>query len=148
MRQTTLAVFAIVAIAVMMGAASVAPAYAAKKDFVESVHMTDSFPSNVCGVSVQVEKKVNGHFTIWDNGKFKFNTTTIKKFFDGDDNLVGHSSTATNMQGTFGDGPISSQDNGMVICLNGADNERTRDGFTIHRDGSVIVMNDHGNEPE
>ncbi len=142
MSRPTLAVFAIVAIAVMMGAASVAPAYAApdKKVYDEKIKVNDTIDVGgvICGESgATADRKINGHITVWTNGNFNFQSTIMKKFFDSDGEAIGHSSAKVHIQDAVNGGPLKIQDSTKVICSNGAPNDADHFGITIHKDGSV-----------
>jgi len=145
MRQTTLAVFAIVAIAAMMGVASVAPAYAAKKDVDTNETVTTTpVARGVCGVAFLDTVKVRTDIiTIWDNGHYKMSVSFEKKFYAQDDvnqeNLIAYETSSTKDQGTFnGDSEvITTQDKSKLICYNGEEGMKTHYVFTLSRSGNI-----------
>ena len=100
MIKPTLAVFAIVAIAAMMGAASVAPAYAAKLLVYETIISEIEpfpFPAEVCEVKpVLMFQTTITKVHIWDSGKVKIYEKTAITFEDMDGNIVGQGSGETN----------------------------------------------------
>jgi len=156
MRQTTLAVFAIVAIAAMMGAASVAPAYAAKKtvDIVVALDDTTGDQRDICGfglVKLNWFKSETRTFTLWDNGHFKLSFTWEKEYYEKADtdklNLIATASSTTKKQGSFEDPEDLSEviiltEKSLVKCKNGEPSEVTHSGFTLHKDGTVTVHNE------
>ena len=132
-----LPLLAIVAIAAMMGAASIAPAYAAQKVIDTNDKTSGSFVAFACGTLVDVAFKSHFRFVVWDNDKFKFHSNDSFKltdFFTGAS--VGIASGTTNQQGDFVDLPISFQSNFNISCKN-APNTNDHFGSTIHKDGSI-----------
>ncbi len=148
MSRTTLAVFAIVAIAVMMGAASVAPAYAAKLE----VNRTDVmemepylFPAEVCGVLpvVMLQTTITKVY-IWDTGKVKLEQKTYFTFEDLDDNIVGQGFGKLNEITKVDKLPKDiSQENNRFKCTNGASDPEFegQNNFgqitTVDKDGNI-----------
>lgn len=136
MRQTTLAVFAIVAIAAMMGVATVAPTYAAPSEkanndkdgtFFDDVRNTFSViigqpqgKLGICGfgddVKIQWTKIKTTSGTLWDNGHFKINISSERTYYapvtSGDihdpDKVIGVETVNQNKQGDFSEleGPV------------------------------------------
>jgi len=157
MSRTTLAVFAIVAIAAMMGVASVAPAYAAKV----VIDTDEDLPIKIgqqrtCGLAILFWNETRTEtFTLWDNGHFKMSVSWEKEFFaskadrTSGENLIATETSLTKEQGWFdddgyqdGDGThvdevVTIQDKSRTICLNGEDNFKTHYVFILHKDGTM-----------
>jgi len=151
MRQTTLAVFAIVAIAAMMGAASVAPAYAAPKDAVtKDVDKTTVEPKTgvqrECGTEYLAFNEIRTtKGKIWSNGHFKMSVSWEKEFFAitdvNQEVLLATASSSTTEQGQFdGDTIRIVQDKSKVTCLNGGESSKTHYVYTLSRSGNISVQ--------
>jgi len=143
MIRPTLAVLAIVAIAAMMGAASVAPVYAAEKtsDVKLDEFEDDLTQRSVCGETlVDVERTTKTRSTIWDNGHYKLHITIAKKFFNQDTGEeLGHFTSVSKHTGKdFGVFISQSFEmNESFKCLNGIGNGNDTFGFTVDEDGKV-----------
>ncbi len=140
----------IVAVAAMMGAASIAPAYAAQK--ITNTHeITEDFIDNVavpiCGAAVGVDLfvQVNMFTKEWDNGHFKIH---INSHFNVYDDITGElvgtiPGNAINFQGKDAL-PISLNVNsgGEGACTDGSPlqfESASHCGVTIQRSGNTIV---------
>ena len=132
-----LSVFAIVAVAAMMGVASIAPAYAAQKLVDDKINIEGSFPSFQCGVPVDINFKNTGQVTIWDNGKFNAKVFTNYVLTDLNGDKVGVAHDTFSEVGEFGDLPIVRQSNFNFTCEGSGVQTSFHAGITLHRDGSV-----------
>ena len=144
-------VFAIVAVAAMMGAASIAPAYAAAKTSTHEETKDLIGPVGAICDSASVDLFVETNvFTIeWNNGHFKIHSDFKFTLYDtstGD--LVGTiPGSALNFQGKNFVGPISIQLNtgGIGACTNGTPLfeifEESHCGQTFQRTGDTISHN-------
>jgi len=147
MRQITLAVFAIVAIAAMMGAASVAPAYAAKLEVntTDVIEVNFPFPASVeiCGeTSVEMIVVITTKLHMWDTGKVKLHQETATTFTDADGNIIGTGKSVLNEMTKADKLPMSiSQENNKFSCTNGESLPSINDHYghktTIDKDGNI-----------
>ena len=151
MTQTkVLSVFVIVAVAVMMSASSIAPAYATMKTTDEHIDGETPpflFIDNPCGDGfVVVTLEFNDFLKIWDNNRYKFHSSSqfnLYLFPSGE--LVGTVPLEViNAQGNDIDGPESYNVNigGDGECLNGTTFpviDAIHCGATIQRDGDTIA---------
>jgi len=147
MRQTTLAVFAIVAIAAMMGASTVAPAYAAKLtvNTTDVAEMDFPYPASVeiCGAtSVKMLVVITTKLHMWDTGKVKLHQETATTFTDADGNIIGTGKSVLNEMTKANKLPMSiSQENNKFSCTNGESLPSINDHFghttTIDKDGNI-----------
>ena len=134
-----LAVFAIVAIAAMMGAASIAPAYAAQKIIDTHTKDTGFFGTNVCGTFVVGELHINTHFRLWDNGHHKFHSTINGEMFDFVTGaFVADVTQVLNSSGGATTLPFVLQDSFNVECADGT-TEGFHFGITIDENGKAHV---------
>ena len=146
-----LSVFAITAVAVMMGVSSIAPAYAAQKviNFHEEDENLAFFALNPCGAGVVgVTIATNTFLKAWDNEKFKFHDSAQFNIYTLAGVLVGSAPLqAINVQGDLGDFPISGNFNagGDGECLNGTTFPNIIGEFhcgnTLQKNGDLI---EHG----
>ena len=153
MRQTTLAVFAIVAIAAMMGAATVAQAYAAKLEVntTDVVEVNFPFPAfvEICGeTSVEMIVVITTKLHMWDTGKVKLHQETATTFTDADGNIIGTGKAVLNEMTKADKLPMSiSQENNKFSCTNGESLPSINDHFghttKIDKDGNITHHN-HG----
>jgi len=148
MRQTTLAVFAIVAIAAMMGAATVAPAYAAKLEVnnTDVSEMDYPFPASVviCGAtSVTQHSVITMKVHMWDTGKVKLHQVTATTFIDSEGNIVGTGKSVLNEITNTDKLPLKiSHENDKFSCTNGESSPSWNNHYgiitTVDKDGNVI----------
>ena len=144
-----LSVFVIVAVAAMMGASSIAPAYAAQK--VVNFHEEDedfiSLAPNPCGDGLVAAILVTNTFLkAWDNGKFKLHDDAEIILIAQGPTLVGTIPlNALNIQGDLDDLPISGNFNlgGDGECADGTTFENPiadefHCGATVQKDGDVV----------
>jgi len=133
-----LPLFVIVAVAAMMGTASIAPAYAAQKVTDTSSKTSGSFLAIVCGQLVDATFKTLSRFVLWDNDQFKTHSKTSFKLTDTVTGaLVGTVNSVSNNQGDFVDLPVSVQRNQNVTCAGTGQISNFNSGLTIHKDGSI-----------
>jgi len=147
MIRPTLAVFAIVAVAAMMGAASVAPAYAAKLEVnTTDVNSVDfPFPASVeiCGATyVTMSVTITTKLHMWDTGKVKLHQVTATTFTDADGNILGTGKAVFNEITKAGKLPMSiSQENIKYSCTNGESLPSINDHYghttKINKDGTI-----------
>ena len=142
-----LPVFAIVAVAAMMGVSSIAPAYAAQKviNFHEEAETFAFVTGNPCGDGfVFVTIATNTFLKAWDNGKFKFHDDAQFNLYVIGPVLVGTVPLkAINIQGDLDDLPISGNFNtgGDGECLNGTTFpafDEFHCGNTLQKHGDLI----------
>ena len=142
-----LSVFAIVAVAAMMGASTIAPAYAAQKfiDFKEQSETPAGFAVNLCGeVVVELTISTNTFLKVWDNQKFKFHDDAQINLYSLGGALVGTAPLQSlNIQGDLDDFPISGNFNqgGDGECLDGTTFTAfpaDHCGATLQKDGELI----------
>jgi len=138
-----MSVFAIVAIAAIMGLASTTPAYAATKVLDEKFDNNITGPEFACG-AVSFELNNKGHFVIWDNDKYSFKSITKSIMLDADGNIVGRTIGTISDIGTFGDAPQILQNHAMAICEKTGQILNLQFGYTLHKDGTMIF---HGVTP-
>jgi len=131
-----LALFAIVAVAAMMGTASITPAYAAQKVADRSSKETISDNGLLCGELVQIDGFFLSRFIQWDNDKFVLHFNFNVVLTDASGKGVGTWSGVFYQQGDSGDLPVSFQSNSKVTCKN-APNSISNFGAILHKDGSV-----------
>ncbi len=148
MIRPTLAVFAIVAIAAMMGAASVAPAYAAKL-LVNETTVSEMgpypYPAEICGVKpVILFQTTVTKVHMWDTGKVKLHEETFITFEDMDGKIIGQGSGVLNEITNVDKLPLEiSRDNGKLKCTNGESdpefeyNNHFGHKTTVNKDGSL-----------
>jgi len=150
MIKPTLAVFAIVAIAAMMGAASVAPAYAVKL-LVNETTVSElgpfPFPAEVCGEKpvVMLETKITKVY-MWDTGKVKLHEETYINFEDMDGNIVGQGSGVLDEMTKVDKLPKDiSHENTKFKCVNG-ESDPEFEGYnsfgsitTVDKDGTITT---------
>jgi len=134
-----LPLFVIVAVAAMMGTASIAPAYAAQKTTDTKFNIDYTYEVIVCEQVVQADVNNKGHFIIWDNNKFNFKTTIVWKFTDASGNNVGHHTGTNSQHGTIGDTPQVYQVNGITTCAGTGQVSYHHFGVTLHKDGTVNI---------
>jgi len=144
MIKPTLAVFAIVAIAAMMGAATVAPAFAGNsKTTFDTGGDFKIFEIFGCGVIVDVDGESKGSITTWDNGKMQIKTNTKLTLIDRETReIVGKGVSTSSFNISSKELPQTLQENTNINCINGESNEKVHTGFTVHKDG--ISMTFHG----
>jgi len=148
MIKPTLAVVAIVAIATMMGAASVAPVYAAELE-VNETYVEEMgpypFPAEVCGVqSVVMLQTTITKVYIWDTGKVQLHQKTFFNFEDIDGNIIGQGFGELNEMTKVDKLPKDiSEENNKFKCTNGASDPEF-EGYnsfghitTVNKDGSI-----------
>ena len=135
--KNVMSVFAIVAVAAMMGAASIAPAYAATKLVDDKIDNSGSFAGFECGVPVTINFDQTGHVTVWDNGKFNAKIFTKYVLDDLNGDKVGVAHDTFSQVGEFGDLPFVEQQNFSFTCEGSGLDASFHAGFTVHRDGSV-----------
>ena len=115
--KNTMSVFAIVAIAVMMVASSIAPAYAAKKVFDNNFYSQISGTAyNVCGQTANYDATVRGHITIWDNDKVIYKERYSVTYTDLNGKHIGNAHTSYIDVDQFGDGPQVYNETIKVTC--------------------------------
>ena len=138
MIRPTLAVLAIVAIAAMMGASSIAPAFAGSKTTIDTSGDFKIFKIMGCGVIVDVDGESKSSMTFWDNGKVQIKKTTKLTLIDRDTReIVGKGVSTSSFNISSKELPMTSQENTNINCINGESNEKVHTGFTIHKDGSM-----------
>jgi len=152
MRQTTLAVFAIVAIAAMMGAASVAPAYAATviEDINTSIAPpTFQFYQTICNaypVYLTLTSTLNEK--LWDNDKEQRVTVTNIIFTDTVGDTIGTGTATRNEIVNFQSTPVEALviDDNQFSCSNGQSDidfeidEHFESTTTYNLDGTITVV--------
>jgi len=148
-----LPLFVIVAVAAMMGAASIAPTYAAQKttDTHDTSEVLAGGLGAQCGsASTNLFVKSNSFTKVWDNGKMKTHASVKFTLYDVSTGvLVGTiPGQVINFQGDTSALPISIQINagGTGTCTDGTPLpfqiiEPFHCGFTVQRDGDVIAHN-------
>jgi len=161
MIRPILAVFAIVAIAAMMGAASVAPAYAAVTLEVNDIDIGEQkentgFPSAAfrCGENNLTHIFQTTKITKeWSNNKLSSQTITKTEFFNsGGDSVMKGMETRSEV-GEFFEKPFKTitQDNNKFWCTNGETdttfeiNDHAGSTTIYNKDGTVLIHDsDHG----
>ena len=157
MIRPTLAVFAIVAIAAMMGASSVAPAYAAKpivntNDKVGPIEFPFPASVEICGVTnLTFLTTLITNFKEWANGKIKMHLVTQTSFVDQDGNVVAAGTAVANeISKSDNTHPKITQDNTSFSCTNGESDPENEFNFhngmtvTFDKDGSIKHVANHG----
>jgi len=167
MSRTILTVVAIVAIATMMGVATVAPAYAAPSEkankdkdvtIFNDVRNTQSGGlgdplghRDICGFGdtrINWTKIKTTTGTLWDNSHFKINISSERTYYAPvpDDEplysgeVIGVETVNSNEQGFFPeDGPVTIQENTKLKCLNGEKGGTSHSGSTdVYKDGKIV----------
>ncbi len=137
-----LSVFAIVAVAAMMGVSSIAPAYAAQKvvDDRTEFHSEFSFVGTTCGITsvFTVQQWSVDFIKIWSNDHYKIHSETVVIVTDDNDGdaVVLNIESVFNQQGNFSNNPQSIQYNEEGLCADGTTFSSVHVGSTLHRDGT------------
>jgi hypothetical protein len=131
-------VFAIVAVAAIMGVSSIAPALAERTvkttDFNETIVLPDFSPNGDCGENGAL-RVFHINAKTWNNGKIVFHID-IESFlfsfsFGSGLTLVGTSTTVVNFVGDLDDLPVMLQANATVECEDGSTPVNEHFGFTV-----------------
>lgn len=142
MNRQILVALTIVAMVGIMGAISIVPAFAAQKTIDESyTDVSNTTEKNVCGEDiVNVTREDSIRFTMWDNGKFKFQDRLTKTFYNQETGaLISILFMVDNRQGDIDDLPLSVQFNTESVCLNTSEVFLDHNGVTVHKDGTTTT---------
>lgn len=144
MNKPILVIFIIVIAAVMLGSTSITQSYAAKKinevdTTIGPVVIGDDIP--ICGTTTHLEILFDIHSIIWDNDKYM---TNIKATLTATDPISGEligKGTETDMATGLTTESLDHtyEHKYQMICKNGAPNDITHEGYTLHKDGTVSV---------
>ena len=134
-------VFAIVAVAAIMGVASIAPALAERTVKTNDLNVTfpvlDFSPAGLCGDDIAL-RTIHIQTKEWNNGKVVFHINVDSLLGDfGAGELVGTSSFVLNFVGDTDDFPLVLQANATVECVDGSTPLNEHFGFTVDRNGEV-----------
>ena len=132
-----MSVFTIIAIAAMMSAASIIPAYAATKVLDDDFDIDFVQFAPACGQIALVDGNIKGHIIIWDNNKFNFSAVENDVLLDNLGNKIGTAHATLNEVGTFGDAPQVFQFNVKITCDGSGQESNLHSGLTLHKDGTI-----------
>ena len=144
--KKVMSVFTIFAVAVMMGAASIAPAYAATKlteiDLDEEIEVT-GIGAIFCDDDDGFKGFIKGSVVEWDNGHTRVNVVShfLLTTASGEPSGVFHGTEHTVVSTFDGDNvfPVVVQANVKVTCNGEGQVFNDHFGFTIHEDGTITL---------